>query len=399
MTYIPEQLLPLTAFGDMRTAEIVPIFQGSFEYTVDNTDLNTNTVANGGTVTQADAMACVGTSTTTSSTAEFRAKRHAKYRPGMGALCRFTALFTTGVAGTEQYIGLLDDNGSGAAFKNGLAVGYDGVTFGFHRFVNDTKVTIAQADWDDPLDGTGKTGMTLDHTKINVFAIRFQYLGAGKIDLLVENEATGNLEVVHTIDYANQNTVPHSYNPNYHFIIWTNNGATTSDMVMKGASYAYFTEGKTDYYAIHQPQNSSSEQIKSSVTTEVAIFTIKNKGTYASKPNFIDILLENLAVSIEASGANNLGNARLVLNATLGGSPSFSDINTSNSVVSIDTAGTTVTGGKELITVPLAGKNDSVILNSLDFDVILQASETITLAGSSASSATIKGSLLWKELF
>jgi hypothetical protein len=146
MTYIPEQLLPLTAFGDMRTAEIVPIFQGSFEYTVDNTDLNTNTVANGGTVTQADAMACVGTSTTTSSTAEFRAKRHAKYRPGMGALCRFTALFTTGVAGTEQYIGLLDDNGSGAAFKNGLAVGYDGVTFGFHRVVNDTKVTIAQAD-------------------------------------------------------------------------------------------------------------------------------------------------------------------------------------------------------------------------------------------------------------
>ena len=40
--------LPFTAFGDMRTAELSPQFQGSFEYTVDNTEINTNTVVNGG---------------------------------------------------------------------------------------------------------------------------------------------------------------------------------------------------------------------------------------------------------------------------------------------------------------------------------------------------------------
>jgi len=60
--------LPLTAFGDLRTAELTPQFQGSFEYTVDNTELSTNTVVNGGTVTQADAMCVVTSSTTTAST-------------------------------------------------------------------------------------------------------------------------------------------------------------------------------------------------------------------------------------------------------------------------------------------------------------------------------------------
>lgn len=109
---------PITAFGDLRVTNLSPIFQGSFEYTVDNTDLNTNTVANGGTVTQASAMAIVGTSTTTTSTALFQTKQHAKYRPGLGAVLRFTALFTTCTTETEQYIGLADEVGSSAAGKN-----------------------------------------------------------------------------------------------------------------------------------------------------------------------------------------------------------------------------------------------------------------------------------------
>lgn len=59
----------------------------------------------------------------------------------------------------------------------------------------------------------------------------------------------------------------------------------------------------------------------------------------------------------------------------------------------------TVTGGKELFTIPLAGKNDRSFQNITDYKIILSPGETITLAGTSANSATIKGTLLWKELF
>lgn len=391
--------LPLTAFGDLRTAELTPQFQNSFEYTVDNTELTTNTVVNGGTVTQAEAMAVITTSTTTASTAMLQSKRHAKYRAGLGGLFRFTTLFTSPVATTGQYFGIVDELGSSAAFKNGLAVGYDGTTFGFHRFANDTKTTVPKSSWLDPLDGSGPSGKTLDATKLNVWAISMQYLCAGALCLFWENPETGFFELVELIEYANANTVPSSFNPNYHATIFADNAGTTSNLIVKCGSYVYFVEGKTKYFELHQPQFSSGEQTKATVTTEVAIFTIRNKSTYQSKTNFIDALIELSSASIEASSANNLGSFRLVRDATLGGVPSYADINTSDSIMEIDVAGTTVTGGKEIVSIPLAGKNDREVLPLIPYDIILAPGESLTLAGTSANSATINGSILWKELF
>lgn len=391
--------IPATAFGEGLVAQPTPVFQGIFEYTVDNTELTTNIVENGGTVTQATGLALIGTSTTTGSTACLQSKRHARYRSGQGGVARFTTIFTSPVAGTEQLIGLADETGSSVEFKNGYMIGYNGTTFGLHRFQGDTVTRTALSAWDDPLDGTGRSGMTIDLTKGNVWQIQFQYLGFGAIILSVEDDTTGAFVEVHRILYANLNTTPSVYNPNFHHTIWVNNKATTSDIVLKSASYAYFIEGKTKYQELHQPQQATGELQKTSVTTETAIFTIRNKTSYASKTNYIDVLIELLGSSIESSNANNLGKVRLVRNATLGGTPSYTDINTSDSVVDIDTAGTTVTGGKELVTIPLAGKNDKGSTNIIPFEIILAPGETITVAGSSDGSATINASLLWKELF
>lgn len=391
--------IPKTAFGEFLIGELHPQFQGSFEYTVDNTDLNTNTVVDGGTVTQASGMAVVGSSTTTASTALFQSKQHAKYRPGLSGNDRFTVLFTSPVAGTEQYIGVMDETGSSQAFKNGYGIGYNGTTFGFHVWRNDTLSTVTQANWDDPLDGSGASGMTLVHTNLNVWEIRFQYLGAGKIELCVEDDSTGDFVVVHTILYANNFTEPSVHNPNFHHTMWVNNKATTSNIVIKSASYAYFVEGKTSFIELHQPENASGTKQKTTVTTEVAIFTIRNKSTYASKTNFIDIILLGAGASVEASSANNLATVRIVKNASIGGSLSYSNIDTSDSVIEIDTSGTTVTGGKELGAGFLAGKNDSFRILLIPYKIILNPGETLTAAGSSANSATINAQVTWRELF
>jgi len=131
----------------------------------------------------------------------------------------------------------------------------------------------------------------------------------------------------------------------------------------------------------------------------VAIFTIRNKSTYVSKVNFTDLILERISTSIQVSSANNLGSVRLVKNATLGGTPSYTDINTSDSIVDFDVAATTVTGGKDLFNIDLAGKNDKEAENLVPYKIIIAPGDTVTFAGTSVSSATIKGSLLWKELF
>jgi hypothetical protein len=181
--------------------------------------------------------------------------------------------------------------------------------------------------------------------------------------------------------------------------MWVNNKGTTSNIILKSASYAYFVEGKTSFIELHQPENSSGSQEKTSVTTEVAIFTIRNRASYVSKTNFIDVILLNVGGSIEASSANNLGTLRIVKNATLGGTPSWDDINTNNSVVEIDTAGTTVTGGKELGAIDLAGKNDRDRIPLIDARIILNPGETLTVSGGSANSATMRGHGAWRELF
>lgn len=388
-----------SAFGEQVVVQLHPQWQQSFEYTVSNTELNANTLVGSGTITQADAMANVASGTTTGSNAMLQSLHHAKYRAGCGMMLRFSALYTVPVAGTFQYLGLLDEHGVTAEFKNGFAIGYNGASLVISRFANDIQYDIPRAQWDDPLDGTGTSGANIDTTKLNVFYIQAQYLGAGAIKFWCENPATGIPFIFHTLLYANLYTVPSTYNPNYHMTMYVDNGATTSNLVVKCASYGYFVEGMTELIELHQPQFTSGTITKTTVTTEVALFTIKNKLTYAGKTNYIDILLERIGASIEASSANNLGTIRVVKNATLGGTPVFNDINTTNAVAAIDIAGTTVTGGSELLSFELAGKNDADKENLLQYKHVIHPGETITVSALSANSATVKASMLWKGVF
>ncbi len=155
----------------------------------------------------------------------------------------------------------------------------------------------------------------------------------------------------------------------------------------------------TEYIELHQPENSSSIQSRSSITTEQTIFTIRNKSTYASKTNFVDIIIQNLNATSEAASAANLSQVRLMKNVTMSGTESFSDINTTNSVVEIDTTDTATTGGVEIISLGLAGKDDAEHENLTPYRIIINPGETVSVRGSSDNSATIKASILWRELF
>ena len=392
---------PLTAFGDMRTIELRPQMQGSFEYTVDNTTLNENFVANTGSVTQSEAMAVVSTGTTTGSSARLESRQHAKYRPGLGGLLRFTALFTTPVANTDQIIGLMDEVGSTALFKNGYAIGFNGTgTFTVFRFQNDVMFEVAQADLDDSLDGTGLSGLNIDFTKLNVFAINFQYLGAGAINFFIEDPDNGEFVKFHTIKYAGANTTPSVHNPNFHFQVYTDNKATTEDLVVKTASYAYFIEGQTFLSELHQPKVSTGIQTQTGVTTAQPIVTIRNKANYAGKVNYIDAYVLNISSAYEANNASNTGAVAFIKNATLGGTAaSWIDISTTDSVIEYDVSSTTVTGGTVLIAVPLSGKNDKALVDLSAYDIILNPEDTLTVVGTSTNSAEFNASILWRELF
>ena len=123
-TYQPQQ--DLSAFGEQEVVQITPVIQVQFPYNI-NAEMVHAHANQSGTVTQADNMAKLQSGAATSSSAEFVSRITAKYNPGQGTIWRGTAVFTTGVSGNTQYIGVGNDD-------DGFFFGFQNSTFGImHR--------------------------------------------------------------------------------------------------------------------------------------------------------------------------------------------------------------------------------------------------------------------------
>jgi hypothetical protein len=378
---------PLTAFGDLRVAELTPQVQLTFPYNI-NADLVDTTVANGGTVTEADSMAVLQTSTNTAGSAFMASKRVNKYRAGLGSLARFTGMFTAGVADAEQRIGIGDD-------EDGFYFGYDEVDFGILVIQDGTKTWTPQSTWNvDTMDGNNgtanPTGMTLDQTKLNVFEIQFQWLGAGQVTFYVEDPSDGTYSPVHRIEYANNFTVPSIYNPNLPMSAKVTNTGNTTNLTLKSASMAGFCEGKVEELGVVNSHVESSTH-----STETAFFHLRNKGTYITLTNRINCVLKLLSVG---NDANTLSTFRVYSNATLSGVASWADINGDDSVMEYDTVQTYTSGGKLLFS-GIVGKDSGAVFNLADLNITVNPNDIITVTSESGGSGAQAADLVWYEDF
>lgn len=115
-----------SGFGEAAVTEPHPKIQVRFPY--DNIDpMMLHARPNqSGTASIANSLLTVTSGAAANSGAEVLTRDRVPYRPGQGTICRFTALFTTGVANSEQWVGIGDDG-------EGYFVGYQGADFGFAR--------------------------------------------------------------------------------------------------------------------------------------------------------------------------------------------------------------------------------------------------------------------------
>jgi hypothetical protein len=374
---------PVSAFGDIRMVQPTPQLHVSFPYNI-NTELVSTTTANGGTVTQADSQAVLTSSTDAAGSAILETRRVLKYRTGLGALARFTAVFTTGVASSTQIIGIGDG-------EDGFFVGYNGASFGIMSRQDSSDTWVAQSSWSlDVLDGTGNSGMTLDQTKGNVYQISFQWLGYGKIIYSVENQNTGDFIPVHEISYANQYTVPSIYNPSLPVHAECTNSGNTSSLVLKTASMSAFTEGLEKQFG-----TSNSFYQESTHSTEESLFNILNKSTIGSTTNRVRVYLKNLSV---ANDVNKLARYNIYLNPTYDTTPSWTDVESTNSVVQTDVAATWQSGGKLLFTASV-GKDSGAFFDLDNLDLFLAPGDSIAITSVNATSGLMSAALNWLEDF
>lgn len=480
---------PNTAFGEVSVAESTPDVQVDFVYSI-NPEMVTSTVGGTGSVTQANAMAVLATGASASGFARLESRRYMKYRAGQGGLSRFTAMFTTGAANSQQLAGL-------GTVSNGLFFGYNGTAFGVMRryggareiqtltvatasnttenititlggvtksvavtnsnaivttckeiaaadysttgvgwdayqvgstvaFVAratgnvagaftlsaattavgtfaetlagaaPTDTWVPQASWNvDTCDGgndaSNPSGINLDPTKLNPYGVRFQYLGAGGIEFLVENPVNGQFVAVHKIAYANANTIPSMLNPSFPIFFEVSNTSNATNITNSTASAAAFVEGQELLLGPIRGASSSKANVGTSLTN---IVSLRNSAVFAAKGNRAHIHVRVLSMACDGAKPAVF---QLVRNATLGGTPNWTSVNATTSVAQTDTAGTTVTGGTQVATFAL-GKTDSLTFELDALEVYLNPGETFTLAGAASSTTTdATASMTWIE--
>jgi len=375
----------LTAFGELSVAQKSPRVLCHFPYNLNTDIVNTSTVGSG-SVTHSGQFAVISSGAATSSSGHLESVRILEYNPGTGGLARFTCVYNTGVAGNTQIAGIGNAN-------NGFFFGYNGTSFGILRRSGGVDNWISQQNWNgNRMLGDESLIQTLDPQKGNVYQIRYQWLGFGAIEFAIEDSVSGELEIVHTIRYANENTTPSLNNPSFPFFVQSSNTTNNTAVITKISSVGLYIEGNDT--TAGETRN-AIDNTKTAVSTETNILTIRNKSTFQGITNSVVIQPDFITLAVDGTKNSTI---RIYLNASLGGSPSYTDVRVNNSVVDYDVAGTTVSGGVLIAAFALA-KAGSLSQTFREFDFLLKPGQTMTFSAESSANTDATTSVSWAERF
>ena len=359
MSYQPYQSDSKTAFGSLKTESSTSIFNQIFIYGINDRLFTTSTTGSGVTPDVIDSTARVQTGAAINSGSVLQSRKHLKYHASIGCEALFTGVFTTGVVGSTQYLGVLNN-------IDGFAFGYQDNVFGvLHRNANktspDDEIFIPQTSWNvDKSDGSDVLPL-IDWTKGNVFKIQYQYLGFGIINFFVEKPDTGRFTLVHKIHYANSNTVPSVSNPNLPYRMIVQNTTNNTNIVLRGGSIGMNIEGRHPRGLIPL----SYYNTLGATTTETNVLTIRPIDPYNGMENNESYRPILLSLAGDGFSASKACIVNLRLDATLS-APSFTS--TTDSFMEYDLSASTVTNGTTVFTVLISGDTSEVI-NLRDFNL------------------------------
>jgi hypothetical protein len=190
------------------------------------------TVANGGSATQGTGTGVFSTGVSANGQVSAATFDRVSYSAHHEIFVAMTAAFTTGVANSYQRIGLFDAT-------DGFFFGYNGTSFGLWHRYNGVDTFVAQASWNtDTLSGAAGSRFTsvgapiaLDPTKLNIYSVRFGWLGIANAIFEVM-APDGNMVVVHVVRFPNVQTTVSLSNPNLPLAIDVKNTAGGTNLVV-----------------------------------------------------------------------------------------------------------------------------------------------------------------------
>jgi hypothetical protein len=392
----------LDAFGRLRVSNPLTLFDSSHRYADNNLWVSSITGTAAATFSADEGLVNLTVGSASGDEIIRETTKVFSYQPGKSLLVMNTFVFGTAKAGLRQRAGYY-----GAA--NGIYFERDGST---NYMVERSSVTgapintrVAQADWNqDPLDGTGPSGLTLDSSKAQILYMDVEWLGLGTVRTgFIIN---GAFVPCHNFDHANLvNTtyittasLPLRYE-------MTNTAATTGASTLKQVCSTVISEGG---YELRGAQLSAGIPITTpkTLTTAGTVYPIV---AFRLKSTRLDAIAILTAISI--LGVTNNANYQwsVVANgATTGGTWVSAG---TNSAVEYNITGTAFssTGGRILATGYFQGSNqgansvdilkEALFTTQLERNPFTATAYEITLACTAASNGDqVLGSLDWEEI-
>jgi hypothetical protein len=390
------------AFGRLRVSNPLTLFDSSHRYADNNLWVNSITGTAAATFSADEGLINMTVGSASGDEIIRETIKVFSYQPGKSLLVMNTFVFGAAKANLRQRAGYY-----GAA--NGIYFEREGSV---NYMVERSSVTgapintrVAQADWNqDPMDGTGPSGLTLDSSKAQILYLDVEWLGLGTVRTgFIIN---GSFVPCHNFDHANLvNTtyittasLPLRYE-------MTNVAATTGASTLKQVCSTVISEGG---YELRGAQLSAGTPITTpkTLTTAGTVYPIVSFRLKSTRLDGIAIL-----TAISILGVTNNANYQwsVVVNGTTTGGTWVSA--GTNSSVEYNITGTSFssTGGRILATGYFQGSNQGAtsvdILKAALFTTQLERNPftatayEITLACTAASNGDqVLGSLDWEEI-
>lgn len=190
----------LTPLGVLRTSTPRVLFNKSERYGLEEDIYFSTSTVSGATSTHDNNKAArvLSVSTTTGSKAVRQTHRYFRYVKGSPQVIITTGNLKGAVSGVIKTLGYFDE-------ENGIFFRLNGITpqVVVRSKTSGSVVDVAtdQQNWDDPLDGTGPSGLTVDWSKQQFFYFDFAWLGIA--DIRFGMYLDGKVVIFHTIKSVN----------------------------------------------------------------------------------------------------------------------------------------------------------------------------------------------------
>ena len=341
------------SFSRLRVSEPVGLFSAQCQYDADPLLYETGNTGTGVVPAHnVDTRMVALSATAGTGTSFIQSYEYVPYQPGKSQL-----IFVTGVIGAAVAAAVVDIGAFDAANGIGLRQnGTSGLQF-FRRTSTSGSVvtnTVDQSSWNqDKLDGTGKSGITLDITKAIILVIDAQFLAMGRVRFGFDID--GMIVWAHYMKHANVIAVPYMQTLTLpiQMLITATSTAGTKTAHFKCASVSSEGGFADDAgYSFATPEGT----VTAANGARTHILSIRPRTTFNSLANRYRYKTTSLEVFV--TGANPVF-WELCIGATFSVAPTFGNVNATYSGTDYGTGGTLSAAGLVIASGYVSATNQS----------------------------------------